>query len=102
MRAKALLIIVGNPSVLSLDPLWRSFLNYIHDNGGWTGSEISWDPAALVDPAHEFDKAFRDKGLEEMNDFTRRMKDLALEGANVNGNSEYEGANVDRPWRDIE
>jgi len=33
-RAQALLIVVGNPIVLSLDPLWRQFLNYIHVRGG--------------------------------------------------------------------
>ncbi|KAJ7931318.1 hypothetical protein B0H13DRAFT_1858158 [Mycena leptocephala] len=35
-RAQALLIVIGDPDVLSLDPLWRSFLNYIYTNGGWT------------------------------------------------------------------
>lgn len=48
-RAKALLIIVGDPLVLSLDPLWRSFMNYIYLNDGWKGSEITWDPNAQVD-----------------------------------------------------
>jgi helicase MOV-10 len=101
-RAKALLIIVGNPSVLSLDPLWRSFLNYIYQSRGWTGCDISWDPEAPVDPAHRFDQDFRVKGMSDMNDFTRRMEELALEGAAADVNSEDEGANVDRPWRDIE
>ncbi|KAH9478891.1 Putative helicase MOV-10 [Psilocybe cubensis] len=47
-RAQALLIVVGNPTVLSLDPLWRSFLNYIHSCGGWRGKEINWDPKEPV------------------------------------------------------
>ncbi|KAG9031548.1 hypothetical protein FRB95_002542 [Tulasnella sp. JGI-2019a] len=33
-RPKGLLIIVGDPIVLGLDPLWRKFLNHIHVNGG--------------------------------------------------------------------
>lgn len=101
-RAKALLVIVGNPSVLSLDPLWRSFLNYIYDNRGWTGCDITWDPEAPVDENGGFDQQFRDLGMEDMNDFTRRMEAMTLEGAVVNDLSDDEGANVDRPWRDIE
>ncbi|KIO21468.1 hypothetical protein M407DRAFT_44382, partial [Tulasnella calospora MUT 4182] len=38
-RAKALLVVVGNPLILGLDPLWRKFLNYVHRNGGWKGLE---------------------------------------------------------------
>ncbi|KAF5344059.1 hypothetical protein D9757_015151 [Collybiopsis confluens] len=34
-RAQSLLYyIVGDPSVQSIDPLWQSFLNYIHRSGG--------------------------------------------------------------------
>lgn len=44
-RAKALLIVVGNPAVLGLDPLWRRFLNFVYRGGGWTGSSgPTWDP----------------------------------------------------------
>lgn len=41
-RAQALLIIVGDPTILSLDPLWRNFLNYIHSSGGWTNLPKDW------------------------------------------------------------
>ncbi|KAF8343993.1 P-loop containing nucleoside triphosphate hydrolase protein [Cantharellus anzutake] len=41
-RAQALLIVVGDPVVLSLDPLWRSFMDYVHENGGWTGMKKDW------------------------------------------------------------
>ncbi|KAF8916713.1 P-loop containing nucleoside triphosphate hydrolase protein [Mucidula mucida] len=47
-RAQALLIVVGNPEVLSLDPLWRGFMNYIYTKGGWKGHRISWDPTADI------------------------------------------------------
>ncbi|KIO25267.1 hypothetical protein M407DRAFT_210790 [Tulasnella calospora MUT 4182] len=47
-RAKSVLIIVGDPDVLGLDPLWRRFLNRIHTNGGWKGQRIPWAPAAEV------------------------------------------------------
>jgi len=77
-RAKALLIVVGDPSVLSLDPLWRSFLNYVHLNNGWKGPPPSWDTGAPVGDG--YDQELREAGLEDMNEFTRRMEALTLSG----------------------
>ncbi|CAM4612218.1 unnamed protein product [Lepidochelys kempii] len=51
-RAKALLIIVGNPAVLSKDPHWNTFLRYCIAKGGYTGcpyTEESTEEDALVD-----------------------------------------------------
>ncbi|NWU07659.1 SDE3 helicase, partial [Cephalopterus ornatus] len=36
-RAKALLIVVGNPAVLSQDEHWHRFLTYCKEEGGYTG-----------------------------------------------------------------
>ncbi|XP_014803947.1 PREDICTED: putative helicase MOV-10 [Calidris pugnax] len=36
-RAKALLIVVGNPAVLSKDQHWQRFLRYCKEEGGYTG-----------------------------------------------------------------
>ncbi|XP_053943610.1 helicase MOV-10 [Cuculus canorus] len=36
-RAKALLIVVGNPTVLSKDQHWQRFLRYCQEQGGYTG-----------------------------------------------------------------
>lgn len=97
-RAQALLIIVGDPQVLSLDPLWRSFLNYIHNNGGWTGPGITWDPTAPVDDAGGYDAAIREAAKLDMSEFARRMGEMML-----GGDEELEAdAGVDRPWRDVE
>ncbi|PPQ91577.1 hypothetical protein CVT25_012645 [Psilocybe cyanescens] len=96
-RAQALLIIVGDPQVLSLDPLWRSFLNYIYLQGGWTGPDITWDPNIPVDEAGGYDKDVRQTATLDMNEFARRMEGLAL--ADVDEDLD---ANVDRPWRDVE
>ena len=79
-RAQAMLIIVGDPQVLSLDPLWRGFLNYVHLNGGWTGPDITWDPKAKVDEAggHYYKQA-RDTAEFDMIQFTRRMEAVTLD-----------------------
>ncbi|KAJ2932223.1 hypothetical protein H1R20_g4878, partial [Candolleomyces eurysporus] len=74
-RAESLLIIVGSPHVLGLDPLWRSFLNYIHLKRGWVGPNIPWDPS----------------GYEE---FTRRMEELTM--------GQVDEEDDDRLWRDVE
>ncbi|KAK7047868.1 hypothetical protein VNI00_006196 [Paramarasmius palmivorus] len=72
-RAKALLMIVGDPSVLGLDPLWRRFLNQIHSNSGWKGDDIPWDPVEPVDEAGGYDQAMRERAQEEMGQFMEVM-----------------------------
>jgi len=96
-RAKALLIIVGDPLVLSLDPLWRSFLNYIYLNHGWTGPDISWDPNTPVNGAVAYDKAIRQSNELDMNAFTIRLENLTLTEV-----EDEADANIDRPWRELE
>lgn len=96
-RAKALLIVVGDPQVLSLDPLWRSFLNYVYLSGGWTGPDIPWDPKLPVDEAGGYDKAIRQATNLDMSEFTTRMEAMTL--AELEDDA---GANVDRPWRELE
>lgn len=34
--------------MLSLDPLWRSFLNFVHTRGGCRGKGIDWNPKDTV------------------------------------------------------
>ena len=48
-RAQAMLIVIGNPNTLVLDPIWREFLNYVHSCGGCRGEPISWDPVSPED-----------------------------------------------------
>ncbi len=101
-RAKALLVVVGDPEVLSLDPLWREFLNYVHTNGGWKGPPPSWDTSAPVDGASGYDAQVRELAIADMNDFTQRMEDLTLAGSANDENAEALDAGVDRPWREME
>ena len=79
-RAQAMLIIVGDPQVLSLDPLWRGFLNYVYLNGGWTGPDITWDPRAKVDEAGGYYyRQASDTAQFDMIEFTRRMEAVTLD-----------------------
>ncbi|KAF8621326.1 hypothetical protein AX15_007864 [Amanita polypyramis BW_CC] len=97
-RAQALLIIVGDPHVLSLDPLWRSFLNYVYNHHGWSGPAPTWDTEKPVDDQRGYDKIIREKAIVDMNDFERRIEALTV----LRMDNEDHDANVDRPWRDIE
>ncbi|KAF9489673.1 P-loop containing nucleoside triphosphate hydrolase protein [Pleurotus eryngii] len=101
-RFNALLVVVGDPEVLSLDPLWREFLNYVHTNGGWKGAPPSWDTSAPVDGAGGYDAQVRELAIADMNDFTQRMEELTLAGSANDENAEALDAGVDRPWRETE
>ncbi|TRM60361.1 P-loop containing nucleoside triphosphate hydrolase protein [Schizophyllum amplum] len=94
-RAKSLLIIIGDPNVLSLDPLWRSFLHYIHVNGGWTGG-LSWDQVGKPGAG------MAQEAIDDMNDFTRRMEELTLASVPNGEEGEADDGAIDRPWRDAE
>lgn len=47
-RARALLIILGNPHLLVRDPSWRSVLNYCIERGGYTGCDLPIDCSSLT------------------------------------------------------
>jgi putative helicase MOV10L1 len=47
-RARALLIILGNPHLLARDPYWRSVLNYCVKHGGYTGCDLPIDYSSLT------------------------------------------------------
>ncbi|XP_073326374.1 putative helicase mov-10-B.1 [Pagrus major] len=48
-RAKALLIVVGNPRVLKTDENWKKFIQYCKEEGGYTGFTPAEDIGDLVD-----------------------------------------------------
>ncbi|TFK28523.1 RNA helicase [Coprinopsis marcescibilis] len=99
-RAQALLVVVGNPHVLGLDPLWRAFLNYIYNNDGWTGPiDIPWNPEEELEEGG-YDVKTRMQAEQDMNEFTRRVESMTL--GNAEDGDVEEDANVDRPWRDAE
>ncbi|KAH9948068.1 P-loop containing nucleoside triphosphate hydrolase protein [Amylocystis lapponica] len=99
-RAQALLIVVGDPSVLSIDPLWRSFLNYVHLNGGWRGDPITWDPRAPVQEG-TYDAELRSMGAASASSFMLRVEEA--EGEDMTEQDVAEGdANADMVFREAE
>ncbi|EMD34729.1 hypothetical protein CERSUDRAFT_97310 [Gelatoporia subvermispora B] len=96
-RAQALLIVIGDPSVLSLDPLWRGFMNYVFINGGWKGDAPAWDTSAPVDDTGDYVQEVLEAAMQDINEFARKMEGLSLEDDGEDG-----GAGDDRPWREVE
>lgn len=101
-RAQALLIVVGDPRVLSLDPLWRSFLNYIYNRRGWTGRpKPDWDTESDV-AGVDLVQARRAQVTKEEEELMQRItetveKQVTLEDLDDFGDG-YEA--VERPWRE--
>ncbi|KDN51589.1 hypothetical protein RSAG8_00134, partial [Rhizoctonia solani AG-8 WAC10335] len=102
-RAQALLIIVGDASVLGLDPLWRSFLTYVHQEGGWKGNPIPWEGDA--DDAYSANQrsTMAMDDLASLIERTRTMN-LSLGGGEAGDadDTDVQEGNVDRPWREDE
>jgi helicase MOV-10 len=99
------LIIVGDASVLGLDPLWRSFLSYIHQEGGWKGGPIPWQGDDDASNAYNATQR-RDIAMDDLASLIERTRTMNLSlGGGVAGNAdevEVEEGNVDRPWREDE
>lgn len=74
-RAKALLLIVGDPMVLGLDPLWRDYLNKVHTGGGWRGRPIPWNPTEPVEFDGGYDVDLRCRALETADALAERLRD---------------------------
>src|ERR1700761_8296458 len=103
-RAQALLIVVGNPLVLSLDPLWRSFLNYVFNNGGWKGlPRPDWDTTTEIDGAALIQLRAAKVSAEEQ-DLLKRITET-IEKVNAEEDLDDLGdgyQQVERPWREGE
>ncbi|OSD02639.1 P-loop containing nucleoside triphosphate hydrolase protein [Trametes coccinea BRFM310] len=92
-RAQALLVVIGDASVLSIDPLWRAFMNYIHSNGGWRGSAPTWDTTAAVNMGANYAEEMREAAAADMDALMARLD----EGEDLEGQ-----ANMDRAFQEVE
>lgn len=103
-RAQALLIVIGDPVVLSLDPLWRSFLTYIFNNGGWTGPRPDWDTDAGEIDSAELLQARRERLTAEEEELLKRVTETIDKRNRVEDLDDlgdgYEV--VERPWREAD
>ncbi|KAF9486245.1 RNA helicase [Pholiota conissans] len=77
-RAQALLIVIGNPIVLSLDPIWRGFLNYVYNRGGWRGKKIDWDPLEPILSTDEFVSRRKAQVEGEMEETIARLQAMII------------------------
>jgi helicase MOV-10 len=102
-RAQALLIIVGDPVILSLDRMWREFLDYIHASGGWRGQPRDWDDAASA-AASDFLLERRNDRLNAIDELARRLQATVIEEIDDSEGSDSSGDQDgrDRPWREVE
>ncbi|TRY87279.1 hypothetical protein DNTS_028207 [Danionella cerebrum] len=75
-RAKALLIVVGNPIILQTDETWRRFMEYCDQGGGCIGYD--WKTDVLGDRIHE-----EDTGALSRNIMRRRTRNSGLSMAAV-------------------
>ncbi|KAI1789433.1 P-loop containing nucleoside triphosphate hydrolase protein [Ganoderma leucocontextum] len=66
-RAQALLIVVGDAAILSVDPLWRGFMNYVHTNNGWRGDAPTWNVDAPVVEDADYADELREAIAADMN-----------------------------------
>ena len=71
-----------------MDPLWRSFLNIVHENGGWRGAQIPWDPVEEVREDGGYDVLAREGAATELKELANRMQQTTAQ-------EEYDAA-VDR------
>lgn len=102
-RAQALLIVVGDPTVLSIDPLWRSFLNFIWNNGGWKGDAPTWDTDAQVHMIQgRYDQEIVEQEVENMDEFARHIASMTLADIMPDLGEGGDAGNEDRPWREME
>ncbi|KAJ7056200.1 RNA helicase [Mycena amicta] len=98
-RAQALLIVVGNPDVLGLDPLWRAFMNYVHSRGGWRGKAISWNPEDPVSNSapDAYDREMKQKAEGDAEETMARLKALIVR-KNEGSDLEFDLSDEEAEW----
>lgn len=93
-RARSLLIVVGDPNILGLDPTWRQFLQYVHVNGGWRGRPANFDAYASEE---EYASASRNEADREAQEMIERIRSMIVDKQVADGWEvpEPDGSDVD-------
>jgi helicase MOV-10 len=104
-RTEALLIVIGNPAVLSLDPSWCSFMNFVFRGGGWKGKKPDWDTAAPVKEM-AFSKDVDDTAVNEIDSLASHLARVVSDKCQKSSRGK-DGRNGDisgilQTWLDIE
>lgn len=64
--------------MLSLDPIWRGFLNYVHMNEGWRGKQIDWDPEEPVLQTAEYASERKQRAEGELEETIARLQAMII------------------------
>ncbi len=92
-RAQALLIVIGDAHVLSIDPMWRGFMKYVYLGGGWRGDAPTWDPEFPVRAEGDYAAEMQEAAAVEMDALMARL----AEGEDLEGE-----ANIDQAFQEEE
>lgn len=76
-RAKSLLIVIGNPSVLEQDEDWNSFISYVYNGGGYTGCRFKPGKKQNDDFDNEIEKATRGIVKTAFNSTTENAEEVS-------------------------
>ncbi|KIP01837.1 hypothetical protein PHLGIDRAFT_112706 [Phlebiopsis gigantea 11061_1 CR5-6] len=101
-RAQSLLIVVGNPQTLALDPMWRGWLNFVREKGGCCGRELDWDAAEAITAAGGYDVERRVRAEADAQEMIERIRAQYLPNLAPfveDGGESEEGSDADpREW----
>ncbi|KDQ06709.1 hypothetical protein BOTBODRAFT_121128 [Botryobasidium botryosum FD-172 SS1] len=97
-RAQALLIVIGDPSVLSLDSMWREFMRYVSDNGGWRGVTMDGPQEEVYETNEAYVQSRRARAESQIQELVERVSG----GGDVADDDGGGEVAADSPWRVME
>ena len=92
-RAQALLIVVGDSSVLCMDPMWRGFMNYVYMNGGWRGDEPIWNTRQDVSMTADYARDMREDAASWAAEVIARLAEDDIDEGDANIDTAFVGDN---------
>ena len=102
-RAQALLIVVGDTAILSVDPIWRGFMNHVYLHGGWRGDAPTWDVNAPVRTDGDYADELQEALAADMSAVMARLNIGGHSDVDGGGGLDLEGdANVDTPFQEAD